>query len=454
MLQALKLSLLSALLLAACTQSPAPTTADAPRVHPGMGLRAASVDRSRLISWDGARTFDFNGAVDASTITVNENEVLQEIDGFGAALTDSSAWLIQNKLSAAQRNAVMQALFGFNDGNASISYLRLPLGGPDFALSHYTFDDSCCDLNGFSIDHDRAYIIPLARQAKSIDGSLNFMATPWSAPAWMKTSGQLGTGKLNPASYPAYATYLRRAYDDYRAAGVTFDAMTIQNEPQFEPGSYPGMKYEWYDELNFVRDHLAPRMSGTGVKLLTFDHNWGMAWYPRAVLNEGGALYAGSAWHCYGGNVSAMTDVHNAYPNEGIYLTECSGTHGNGTFAGNLTWNMQHLFIGGVRNWAKTVLLWNLALDPSGNPHTGGCSTCRGVITINPSSGQVTYNEAFYAIARFVWPGARRIGSSNSRDGRFISAAFRNTNGRKAVVVLNQSAGTGTFRVVAGGPWR
>jgi glucosylceramidase len=408
-------------------------------------------DRSRLISWDGKRSFDTNASVDGTTITVDENTRYQTMEGFGGALTDSSAWLIRNRMNATQRNALMQALFGFNDGNAGISYLRLPLGASDFARSHYTYDDSCCDLTGFSIDHDRTDIIPLALQAKGLNSSLKFMGTPWSPPAWMKTSQVLGSGKLNPAYYPLYATYMRRVYDDFKAAGVTFSALTIQNEPQFEPGSYPGAKYEWYEELNFVRDHLSPRMSGTGVKLLTFDHNWNLDWYPKAVMAEGGAFYDGSAWHCYGGDVSAMSGMHTAHPTKSIYLTECTGTFAHSNFGANMKWNMQNMFIGGVRNWANAVMLFNLALDPAGNPHTGGCPDCRGIVTVNQSTGAVTYNEEFYAIAhfaRFVWPGARRIASSNSTDGRFISAAFRNTDGRKAMVVLNQGTTAGAFRTV------
>ena len=413
-------------------------------------------DRSRLISWDGGRTWANDASVTASTIVVDESTTYQTMEGFGAALTDSAAWLIQKKLSSAGRAAVMQSLFGFNDGNAGISYLRIPLGASDIALSQYTYDDGAADPNlaRFSIAHDLSYIIPTAQQAKAIDASLKYMGTPWSAPAWMKTSHNLTYGKLDTAYYPNYANYLRKVYDGYKAHGVTFDAMTIQNEPQFEPYSYPGMKYEWYDELNFVRDHLSPKMSGTGVKLLSLDHNWDLLWYPEAVMNEGSAYYAGSAWHCYGGSYTAMGQMHDAYPHKDIYFTECSGTFSSNDFGANMKWNMQNLFIGGTRNWAKTVLLWSLALDPSGNPHTGGCSDCRGVVSIDQSSGQVTYNVEFYAIAhfaRFVWPGAVRIASTQSGDGNFVGVAFRNADGHKALVVLNQGATFGTFKVVWNG---
>lgn len=169
-------------------------------------------DRSRLISWDGGRTWANDATVTASTIVIDESTTYQTMEGFGAALTDSAAWLIQEKLSSAGRAAVMQSLFGFNDGNAGISYLRIPLGSSDIALSQYTYDDGAADpdLTRFSIAHDLSYIIPTAQQAKAIDARLKYMGTPWSAPAWMKTSNNLTYGKLNTAYYPNYATYLRK----------------------------------------------------------------------------------------------------------------------------------------------------------------------------------------------------------------------------------------------------
>lgn len=170
-------------------------------------------DRSRLISWDGAATWSNDDAsVTASTIVIDENTTYQTMEGFGAALTDSAAWLIQTKLSSAAGAAVMQRLFGFDDGDAGISYLRIPLGSSDIALSQYTYDDGAADpdLTRFSIAHDLAYIIPTAQQAKAINANLKYMGTPWSAPAWMKTSNNLTYGKLSTAYYPNYATYLRK----------------------------------------------------------------------------------------------------------------------------------------------------------------------------------------------------------------------------------------------------
>ncbi|WP_034341708.1 glycoside hydrolase family 30 protein [Deinococcus misasensis] len=473
--RALALLSISLAVLTACSTTSVPI-AQEPSVTPGAIRPQSSTavdvwvthpDRSRLISWDGTKNFVNDGNVTASTLTINEGQTFQTMEGFGASLTDSAGWLMWYRMSAAQRNNLIQSLFGFNDGNAGISFLRIPLGGSDMAVTHYTYNDGTADpsLSRFSIGHDLTYIVPIARQAKTINSSIRYMGTPWSPPAWMKDSGSLNYGKLKPEYYQTYANYLKKTYDAYNAQGIRFNYMSVQNEPRFEPGldpdpakRYPGTKYEWYDELNLVRYNVAPTFNGTGVKFLTLDHNWDLGWYADAVLREGSAYYEGSAWHCYAGDTSTMvsttTYFRNTYPNKGIFFTECSGTFEHNNFGDNLKWNMQNLFIGGTKNGAKTVALWSLAQDPYGNPHLGGCGNCRGVVTINQSNGAVTLNEEFYSIAhfaRFVWPGAVRIGSTDSSDGKFTGVAFRNTNGSKALVVLNQSSSTATFKMVWNG---
>jgi glucosylceramidase len=401
-------------------------------------------DQAKKFAYVGSSQVVNNNPGDAVTIRVDASVMYQEMEGFGAALTDSSAWLIQNKLSDAQRKRLMKHLFDKDDG-IGLSYLRMPLGSSDFTAQaqHYTYGDTCCDLTNFSIEKDKAYILPVARMAKHINKDLRFMGSPWSAPAWMKDSASLFMGKLKYDNFAVYADYLRKTADAYAQAGVPLSIMTIQNEPRFEPGTYPGMFFEWYDELNFVRV-LGPKMAGSGVKLLSLDHNWDYPWYPKASMgaNEAGReYYAGSAWHCYGGDPSAMTDVHNSIPDKDIYFTECSGFYKFSNFSDNLKYAGENLIIGGPRNWAKTVLFWNLALDPNGAPHLGGCQDCRGVVTIDQTNGSVKYNEEFYALAhisKFVRPGARRI-ESNNPTADILSVAFRNANGGLVAVVLNKN---------------
>jgi glucosylceramidase len=409
-------------------------------------------DGSKRFAFEGTAPIQGAGAGGAPVVRVDPSVAYQEMEGFGAALTDSAAWLLQNRLSPAQRADVMAKLFSA-DGGIRLSYLRLPLGASDFALRHYTFDDTCCSLGDFSIERDRAYVLPLARQARALNPDLKYLGTPWSAPAWMKDSGSLTTGKLLGDQYAAYADYLRKAVEAYAREGVPLAALTVQNEPQHEPGTYPGMRFEWFDELNFVRV-LGPKMAGSGVKLLTFDHNWDMAWYPKASMNESGReFYAGSAWHCYGGAPGAMSEVHDAHPDKDVYFTECSGGGWATNFGDNVRWYAENLIIGAPRNWAKTVLFWNLALDPAGNPHAGGCENCRGVVTVDQNTGAVTYNEEYYALAhvsKFVRPGARRV-RSDDPTADVLSVAFRNPSGELVAVVLNKAGRAQTVRVEQGG---
>lgn len=143
------------------------------------------------------------------------------------------------------------------------------------------------------------------------------------------------------------------------------------------------MKYEWYDEFNFVRDYLVFRMVGIGVKLFSFDYNWDMFWYLKVVMNEGQVFYVGLVWYCYGGSVGVMGEMYVMYFGKDIYFMECSGMFVNVNFGDNVKWNMQNFFIGGIKNWVKMVLLWSLVQDLCGNFYIGGCVDCCGVILID-----------------------------------------------------------------------
>jgi glucosylceramidase len=395
------------------------------------------------------------------TIQVDESQTFQEIDGFGAALTDSSAWLLGTRLDPATRATIMARLFDPLAG-IGLSYVRLPMGASDFALSNYTYDDLPAgqtdpSLTSFSIDHDRAYILPVLKQALALSPRLKVMGSPWSAPAWMKTSNSLFGGSLEPAAYPAYAAYFARFVQAYTAEGVPIDAVTVQNEPHVESASYPSMRLEPAEAATFVRDDLGPAFAraGIGTKLVVWDHNWDEPAYPISVLDDAGArpYLAGSAFQCYAGDVTAQSTVQVAYPGKDIYSTECSGGGWSTDFGTNLRWDMRNLVIGATRNWARTVLFWNLALDSQSGPQNGGCANCRGVITLKSASA-VTYHVEYYALghaSKFVAPGAHRIASTGGVGTGLQHVAFRNMDGSKALLVLNDGAGKQAFAVAWGG---
>jgi len=153
------------------------------------------------------------------------------------------------------------------------------------------------------------------------------------------------------------------------------------------------------------------------------------------------AYIAGSAFHCYAGSVSAQANVHNAYPDKEIWFTECSGT-GASNFGGNLPWNTNNLYIGAVQNWARTVLHWNLALDNNAGPKTsGGCTNCRGVITVGSDSSTVSYNEEYYGLAMFSkflkYPAYRVDCGLSGGYGCVTAICFKNSDASHVIVAGN-----------------
>ena len=417
---------------------------------------------SKLLSREADVHFD-SGIPPATLlrIVVDEGTTYQEMVGFGAAITDASAWLIQNKLAPAQREALLQELFGPSPG-LGLSFTRLTMGASDFSLHQYSYDDmpvgqTDSTLAHFSIDSNRAYLLPVVQRALAINPQLKIMASPWSPPGWMKTTGSLIQGTLRPEAYGPLAEYFRRYIEAYSAEGVPIYAITVQNEPHYEPPTYPGMRLEPPARATFDGQYLGPLFarSGIGTLILDWDHNWDEYQSPLQVLADSAAprYIAGVAWHCYGGDVSAQTLVHDAHPDKDAYFTECSGGEWAPNFADNLKWFTQTLIIGATRGWAKGVLLWNLALDENHGPHTGGCGDCRGVVTITSASGAVTRNVEYYALAhasRFVRPGARRIASTSGTAG-LESVAFRNSDdGSKALIVVNTEAQDRAFTVLWG----
>jgi glucosylceramidase len=218
------------------------------------------------------------------------------------------------------------------------------------------------------------------------------------------------------------------------------------------------------------------RTAGLHTRILAYDHNWSehpndiastppdetadIDSYPQNVLTSPAARWVdGVAYHCYFGDPSAMSALHEQFPDKAIYFTECSGSQSSdpaNTSSDTLKWHARNLIIGTTRNWAETVINWNLALDPSGGPHVGGCDTCTGIVTVGPGD-TVTNNAEYYTLghlARFVAPGAVRIASTSfgttGWNGQVMDVAFRNPNGTTVLVAHNENDNPQTFAVREG----
>jgi len=419
------------------------------------------------------------------TVVVDPSRTFQTMTGFGAAITDSSASVLSS-LAPKARDAAMASLFDPRTGDG-LDYLRQPIGASDFVTSAaYTYDDlpagqSDYALTHFSVAHDQKQILPLLRQAERLNPKLQIIATPWSPPAWMKTGGSLAGGRLvdDPRVYRAYAAYLVKFIQAYRANGVRVDQITVQNEPQNRtPSGYPGTDMPSWQEAKVI-DQLGPMLHAAGLKtkILGYDHNWtehpndaaatppdetaDIGDYAQQLLQSSAAKYvSGTAFHCYYGDPSAMTALHDQFPSKDIYFTECSGSQSAdpaSTFSDTLKWHARNLTVGATRNWAKTVVNWNIALDPAGGPHVGGCTGCTGVLTV-AADGTVTRNAEYYTLghlARFVQPGAVRIASTSfgttGWNGQVMDVAFRNPDGSTVLVAHNENDNPQTFAVQEGG---
>jgi glucosylceramidase len=414
-------------------------------------------DKTKLLSQQGNLEIIDNTETNYPVITIDPATQFQEIVGFGAALTGSSAYLI-NGLGNVQKNILLRELFDV-EGGIGISYLRLTIGASDFSLKDFTYNDLLPgeedpELTQFSIAEDEKHIIPVFQNILEISPDIKIMGSPWSAPAWMKTNQSLQGGSLKPIWYNAYANYFVKYIKAYANYGITIDAITPQNEPLHEAG-YPTMKMEASAQTEFIKNSLGPLFEAAGIntKIIAYDHNFDKPAYSISILedNEANKYVSGTAFHAYAGDVSAMSVVHQAFPDKGLYFTEISGGEWATNFSDNLKWYMKNILIGTTKNWSKNALFWNLALNENFGPTNNGCQDCRGVVTIK-SSGEIDKNVEYYSIghfSKFVRPGARRIASTEFPSGSGLnSVSFKNTDNSKVLIVLNESSENKIFSVI------
>jgi glucosylceramidase len=400
-------------------------------------------DQSTLLTVD---SIPFSAEVDtgAPRISIDTAQRFQPIEGFGYTLTGGSARLLHT-MSSAARAAVLRELFAAPPAGVGVSYLRLSIGASDLDDSVFSYADLApgrtdSALTTFSIARDEVHLIPILKEILAINPRVRMMATPWSAPAWMKTNRQSKGGRLTPSLQSAYAQYVVKYLDAYAAHGITIDAITPQNEPH-HGGNNPSMEMSASEQAVFVGQHLGPALRAThpGVKILVWDHNADEPDFPIAVLNDSLArqFVHGSAFHLYGGDERALSTVHDAHLDKAIYFTE-QWTGAKGTFAGDLAWHTKHVTIGTMRHWSQVVLEWNLANDPTFGPHTpGGCTECKGALTIAGDS--VSRNVSYYIIAhvaRAVPPGSVRLMSTEP--AQLPNVAFLRPDGQLALIVLNE----------------
>jgi len=394
------------------------------------------------------KSFDFSSDFGDFSIQLDTTVSYQTMDGFGAALTGSSAYLINN-LSAENRSKLLTDLFDPENG-IGISYLRITIGSSDFSIGTYSYCDSG-NIDDFDIpQQDKTDLLPILKQILQINPTIKILASPWSAPAWMKQNGNMfgGSLKQDAAIYNDFAEYFVKYVKAFEKEGIHIDALTIQNEPMYETNGYPTMLMEWTEENTIIRDYLGPAFVANGIttKILIWDHNFDMGYYPANILNDSKTrqYVAGTAWHGYGGDASAIDVLQQANPDKDVYFTEISGGGWNtGSRISTMFYYMQNFLMATVNRGSKNFLMWNLALNTKNGPTTtptGGCQDCRGVVTIR-DDGTYYRELEYYLIGHFsiaVKTGAKRIKyTANSMPSGIIVASFINPDGSKAVIVMN-----------------
>lgn len=432
-------SLLLLFFICACTEQKTTPTTQAV-------LYRTTLDKQKLLTPDTLEVQQFTEPQDGAVIVLDTATTYQEMDGFGFTLTGGSALNIQ-QMSEDARGALLQELFGNGRDDISISYLRLSIGGSDLDEYPWSYLDlpqgeTDPELEGFSLAYDTLYLIPTLREILKISPHIKIMGSPWSPPAWMKDNKDTRGGSLLPEYYPAYAQYFVKYIEAMERHGIPVDAVTVQNEP-LHPGNNPSLYMPAEAQAGFIKNHLGPAFEAAGIetRIIVYDHNADRPDYPIQILNdpEAAKYIDGSAFHLYGGEIQALSQVHEAHPNKNLYFTEqWIGAPGN--FREDFSWHISQLMIGAPNNWCKVVLQWNLAADENQDPHTdrGGCDRCLGGITINGDT--VTRNPAYYIVAqnsKFIPPGSLRIGSSPVPNLGHV--AYTTPEGKKVVLLQNQS---------------
>lgn len=404
----------------------------------------------------------------AINVDVNDSLATQTITGgFGASFTDSSAYLMSNlkTQNPTAYTTMMSQLFSPTSG-IGLNMWRAPMGASDFteATAFWTDDDVQGPANdptqNFALTtHDTGHIIPVIKDALAINPNLRIVASPWSAPAWMKNTGSLichvgnTDGTLLTQYNQAWADYFVKWINAYQAQGVPIWGITPQNEPGYCPNSYPGMSWTEANEATWVHNYLKPTLAANNLNqvVLGFDHNWDNPSFPQALLAGSTASdYAGIAWHCYdnGSDPTVMTQLHNAFPTFDHYETECSS---DTVPTDIIPLSTAEVALLSAQNWARGVVYWNVALDSSNGPHLGGCTSCVPIVEISGST--YTPKNNYYQlgqISQFVPVGSTHIASTVNGHG-IVTAAFKLSGGQEVLVATNRNAAATTFEVTWNG---
>lgn len=425
-------------------------------------------DLSKRLSPMPGRLFGPRVPRGVPVIDVDDRLRYQRIQGVGGAMTDSAASLIRQELVPRAQAQLLHNLF--SPRAAGLSLVRLPIAASDYTVGGqpYTYDDlpagqSDPHLSHFSVAHDDAYIVPAMRDVLKINPSTRVIATSWTPPAWMKSNRRFDnlhySGHLLPGDWPVLAQYFVRFVRAYARRGIPIWAVTPQNEPR-APAGYPGMSFAAVNQAAWIAQDLRPALKRARLptKVLGGEVSFNGGDYLRSLSRVRRSGLDGIALHCYRGSPEVLDQLHITDPGLRLVVSEC---------ATELTpYTASEIVIGAMRNWASSVGLWNLALDPTGGPvqkPNTGCGGCKGIVTIDPQTHAVAYNLPYFQLGqlgRFVTPGARRVATNHlvsyydrvgqnqyGVSGSVDDVAVRNPDGSLVLVAYNNAASAVRFAI-------
>lgn len=410
----------------------------------------SSEDASKSLSVESSLPFSKARKAKEPIIEVDLSTKGQTILGLGASFEHATCENL-SKLPAEKREEVIDRLMNPEHG-IGMNLMRVCIGASDFiGEPYYTYDDlpegeTDPELTKFSIEKDRAYVLPTIKIAQQKNPNVLFFGSPWSPPAWMKTSGKLGSGTLKPEYYPAFARYLLKFIRAYEAEGIPIYAITVQNEPRMSDKDYPTTLWTGEEQRDFIRDHLGPLFRQNNVRTLIWcwDHNWNLLSFPRAVLSDPqAAQYVdGTAFHLYEGKVDAQSEFHAEFPDKHVYFTEGSVFRCHGAI------RLAQI----LRNWSRSYNAWVIMLDEHQKPNRGphdASATCIELL----DDGSVRYNFDYYMQGQFmkyIQRGAVRVESSLPGIRTFGNVAFANPDGGVVLVAANAARDPQPFAVKCG----
>lgn len=406
-------------------------------------LRAWITNDKERFSELAVQPWQAESGATSSGVEIDATQRFQSVLGFGGAFTDASCYLF-SQMDPAARRLLMEELFGPHGLRLSMG--RTCIGSSDYSRSAYSFDDSPVpdpELKNFSIEHDRAYILPMLREALRANPEMFYFSTPWSPPGWMKAGGSLLGGSMRKEYFASYAQYFIRFIEGYKAEGINVGAVTSQNEVDTDQnGRMPAALWGQEYETGFIKEFLGPafRSASIDTKIWILDHNYDLWGRAMDELGDPGVFQYvdGVAWHPYVGSPDAMTRVHDGYPTKNAYSTEGGPDISAPDYA--VDWaKWSSTFTGILKNWARCIVSWNFLLDEKGGPDIGPFS-CGGVVTLDSRTQRLTRSGQYWAFAHYskaVLRGARVISTQGTLPG-IEHIAFANPGGDYVLILTNQ----------------